>query len=307
MSKILLAVPNVCEGRDQGFIDRLTEKLRAVPGVTVLDVSRDSVRNRTVLAYTGAPEALIRGGFVVYEESLSHIDMSRHQGEYPRLGAVDVFPFVPLADSTMEEAVSLAGEFATQISEKYQLPVFLFGEAAKYPARRDLENIRKGEMEGLAEKLKDPRWQPDFGPSVVDPKKGATIIGARHPLISFKVLLNTPEERIAEEISRGVHEGFSGPNYVKAYAGLDNDRNMAQLTIYITNYRATPMYRAIESVRMEARRFGVSITRVEMIGLIPEVAFIESAFYYMNVQGFSFDHLLEQNIQKHLAEKVFID
>lgn len=307
MSKIVLAVPNVCEGRDQGFIERLTEKLRAVPGVIILDVSRDSVRNRTVFAYTGSPEAITQGGFVVYDEALEHIDMTRHQGEYPRLGAVDVFPFVPLADSSMEDAVHLAEGFAAQVAARYQLPVFLFAEAAKYPARRDLENIRKGELEGLAEKLKDPRWQPDFGPTTVDPKRGGTVIGARYPLISFKVSLSTPEERIAEEISRGVHEGFSGPNYVKAYAGLDGERHSAQITVYITNYRATPMYKAIEAVRMEAKRYGVSITAVEMIGLIPEVALIESAFYYMSIQGFSFDRLLEQNIQKHLSEKVFIE
>ncbi len=303
MNKIISCVPNVCEGKDQKFIDSLVEKIKTVTALTLLDVSRDSVRNRTVFSFTGPQEALFEAGMLIYRDTLAHVDMRQHLGEYPRLGAVDVFPFVPLKEATIEETVAMSEAFARRVAEEFNIPVFLYGESARSPMRRYVENIREGEYEGLENKLKDPRWKPDFGPSAFQPAAGATIIGARYPMISFKAVLDTPEEAIAEDISRLIQHAHGGLAHVNAYAGLDSEHKAAQITVTIANYRAMPMYRVLEMLRSEARRFGVNVRKVEMIGLIPETAFIESAFYYLGIQDFSFDKILERKIQTDLDEQ----
>jgi glutamate formiminotransferase / 5-formyltetrahydrofolate cyclo-ligase len=303
MNKIISCVPNICEGKDQKFIDDLVQKLKTIQDLAVLDVSRDSVRNRTVLSFTGSQDAMFDAGMMIYRETLAHVDMREHHGEYPRLGAVDVFPFVPLKGASLEETVAMSAAFAQKVAEEFKIPVYLYGESARFPMRRYVENIREGEYEGLEAKLKDPRWKPDFGPSTFKPASGATIIGARYPMISFKAVLDTSEEPIAENISRLIQHAHGGLAHVNAYAGLDSEHKAAQITLTIANYRAMPMYRVLEMLRSEARRFGVSVRKVEMIGLIPENAFIESAFYYMGIQDFSLERLLERKIQTHLDEK----
>ena len=307
MSKIISVIPNICEGKDQKFIDDLTLKLNNVAGLVLLDVSMDKSRNRTVFAFTGSREAIFSGGLVLYEESLKHIDMRHHQGEYPRIGAVDVFPFVPLKDVSIEESVALSIDFARQVAETFRLPVYLFSESAQFPLRKDIENIRQGEYEGLEEKLKDPRWKPDFGPEIFKPDTGATIIGARHPMVSFKLFLSTADIELTKAVSRSIQQKWGGFQFVKAYSGIDAESQETHLTVSITNYRATPMYRVLEMVRMEGRRYNIKVKKVEMIGLVPEIALIESALYYMKVKDFSFDRLLEKNIQQHLDEKFFLD
>ncbi len=194
MSKIISVVPNISEGNDQPFISGLVEKLQAVKNLVVLDTSRDSVRNRTVFSFTGPQEAIFAAGLILYRETLAHVDMRKHHGEYPRLGAVDVFPFVPLKDATLEETVAMSVEFAEKVAAEFNIPVYLYCESARFPMRRYIENIREGEYEGLENKLKDPRWKPDFGPAVFNPAAGATVIGARYPMISFKAILDTPDE-----------------------------------------------------------------------------------------------------------------
>ncbi len=303
MSKIISVVPNISEGNDQAFISRLVEKLQAVRNLVVLDTSRDSVRNRTVFSFTGPQEAIFAGGLILYRETLAHVDMRKHHGEYPRLGAVDVFPFVPLKDATLEETVAMSVAFAEKVAAEFNIPVYLYCESARFPMRRYIENIREGEYEGLENKLKDPRWKPDFGPALFNPAAGATVIGARYPMISFKAILDTPDEGIAETISKLIQHATGGLAHVNAYAGLDSEHKAAQITVTIANYRAMPMYRALEMLRSEARRFGVSVRKVEMIGLVPETAFIESAFYYLGIQDFSFDKILERKIQTDLDEQ----
>ncbi|MBN2400688.1 MAG: glutamate formimidoyltransferase [Candidatus Aminicenantes bacterium] len=303
MNKIISCVPNICEGKDQKFIDALVEKLKAVSGLVMLDVSRDSVRNRTVISFTGPQDALFEAGMLLFRETLAHVDMREHQGEYPRLGAVDVFPFVPLKDATLEETVAMSTAFAQKVAEEFKIPVYLYGESARFPMRRYIENIREGEYEGLENKLKDPRWKPDFGPVVFNPVSGATVIGARYPMISFKAILDTPDEGVAEYIARLIQHAGGGLAHLNAYAGLDSEHKAAQITLTIANYRAMPMYRALEMLRSEARRFGASVRKVEMIGLVPETVFIESAFYYLSIQDFTFDKILERKIQTDLDEK----
>jgi glutamate formiminotransferase len=303
MNKIISCVPNICEGKDQKFIDMLVEKMKAVAGLVILDVSRDSVRNRTVFSFTGPQESLFEGGMLLYRETLAHVDMRQHLGEYPRLGAVDVFPFVPLKDASLEETVAMSVAFAEMVAGEFKLPVYLYGESARFPMRRYVENIREGEYEGLEKKLKDPRWKPDLGPAVFNPVAGATIIGARYPMISFKAILDTPVEAVADAIARVLQHASGGLAHVNAYAGLDSEHKVAQITVTIANYRAMPMYRVLEMLRSEARRFGLNVRQVEMIGLVPETAFIESAFYYLGIQDFSFDKILERKIQTDLDEK----
>ena len=213
--------------------------------------------------------------------------MRKHRGEYPRLGAVDVFPFVPLKDATIEETVAMSAEFAQKVAAEFNIPVYLYGESARFPMRRYIENIREGEYEGLENKLKDPRWKPDFGPATFNPAAGATIIGARYPMISFKAFLDTPDEAVAEYIepAHPARQRRPGPRQRLCRPG--QRAQAAQITVTIANYRAMPMYRVLEMLRREARRFGVTVRKVEMIGLVPETAFIESAFYYMGIQDFS--------------------
>ena len=282
------------------MIDAIVDKLHGVKDLIVLDVSRDTTRNRTVISFTGRPQTILEGGFVLYEEALKLIDMRRHEGAYPRIGTIDVFPFVPLRGYTINDAVELSVEFAQKVAERFRIPVYLFGESARVPTRRDIEHIREGEYEGLAEKLKDPLWRPDFGPVEFKPDAGATCIGARYPLISFKVNFTTDDAEVVGNICQEICK----LPHVRAYAGRAGASSQMQVTITITNYRANPMYRVLEATRAEARRYGLNITKVEMIGLIPEVAFVESALYYMNIHRFEMDRLLERSIQDHLADRL---
>lgn len=300
MSKLIAVVPNICEGRDPAFIDDLSARLKAVRDLMMLDVAVDHPRNRTVLSFTGSKEAIFEGGLLLYEQALQHIDMRRHQGEHPRVGAVDVFPFVPLKNATIEEAKQWSVEFAEKVVERFNLPVYLFAESARYRYRRDVDNIRHGEYEGFATKMKDLRWKPDLGPDTFPEDSGVTIIGARYPLIQFKVYLSCAEVEVARQVGHAVADTSGG--IIRAHAVHDAPSGLAMLTVALTNFRATPMYRAIENIRIEAARFGVDIRRVEMIGLIPEIVLIEAAEYYMRIQGFDHADLLERNIQAHLDE-----
>jgi glutamate formiminotransferase len=307
MSKILAAIPNVCEGRDQAFVDELTARLQRVPGLVLMDVSRDASRNRTVYSFSGSKEALFEGGRELYRYALGNIDMRKHEGEYPRVGAVDVFPFVPLKDVTIEEAIQVAREFAEIVASEFKLPVYLFAESAQRPQRRNVDDIREGEYEGFEEKMKLPEWKPDLGPDTFSHDSGVTIIGARHPLVSFRVELSSRDESIARHLAEALETSGLCGHLVNANPGHEPVTDRSQITISITNFRQMPMYRVIEQLRMEGRRYGVAIRKVEMIGLIPEVVFVESAMYYMGIHEFSHDRILERNIQQHLDEKLFFE
>ncbi len=303
MSQIISVVPNICDGRDEAFVEALQERLDAVPGLVVLDVSMDQVRNRTILSFTGSKGAVFEGGFLVYEAALDHIDMRQHQGEYPRIGAVDVFPFVALRDVPMTTVVEWSLQFAEQVARRFDLPVYLFAESARTKLRRDIENIREGEYEGFAAKMADPAWKPDFGPDVFPPDKGATIIGARLPIVNFKAYLTTPNERAAEwvaEVLSAPTTGFSGVHF---YPALDRTGNEAMLNITVGNFQATPLYRILEAVKTELRRFGAGVSRVEMVGLVPQRALLDSAEHYLQVFGFSAEDVLENRVDTILGER----
>jgi len=302
MIKKMSVIPNVCEGRDEKFISHLTERLKTVSNLAIMDVSMDKTRNRTVFAFTGNKNAVFEGGMILYEEASKHIDMRLHKGEYPRIGAVDVFPFVPLGGMTMDEAVKISIEFAQKVARKFNVPVYLFGESARFPLRKQVETIRACQYEGLEEQLKDPRWKPDFGPDEFKPEFGATIVGSRYPLVSFKMHLNTTDIEITKHICQSIQYSEGGLRFVTANAGVTNDESRhTQIAVSISNYTVTPIYKVIELARLEARRYAVGIKEVEMIGLIPEIVFLESAMYYMNINNFSYDRLLEKSIQRLLG------
>jgi len=301
MSQIISVVPNVCEGRDEAFIESLRVKLWSIPGLTVLDVSMDQVRNRTVFSFTGRKEAIFEGGFLIYQEAIEHVDMRQHQGEYPRIGAVDVFPFVALQNAPIATAVAWSVEFAEAVASRFQLPIYLFAESARKPMRRDIENIREGEYEGFAAKIADPVWKPDFGPDVFPPDTGATIIGARMPIVNFKAYLTTPDEEAAQWVASVLSNPTTGMPGVHFYPALDRTRNVALLNITVGNYTETPLYRILEVVKTELRRFGSGVSRVEMVGLVPQSALLESALHYLQVMGFSIEDTVERRLDSILG------
>ncbi|MCL4846338.1 MAG: glutamate formimidoyltransferase [Acidobacteria bacterium] len=302
MSQIISVVPNISEGRDEAFVETLQQTLEHVPGLVVLDVSMDQVRNRTIFSFTGSKPAVFEGGFLLYEAALGHIDMRQHQGEYPRIGAVDVFPFVALRDAPLSTAVDWSVQFAEEVARRFELPVYLFAESARTVLRRDIESIREGEYEGFATKIADPAWKPDFGPDKFPLDKGATIIGARLPLVNFKAYLTTASEEAAEWVTH-VLSGTAGLPGVHFYPALDRTRNEALLNITVGNFHATPLYRILEAVKTELRRFGAGVSRVEMVGLVPQRALIESAEHYLQIFGFEVEDVLENRIDAILGER----
>ena len=296
MTKIITVVPNISEGRDTAFIEDLQRKLQAVPGLLVLDVAMDQARNRTVMSFTGSKSAIFQGGFVLYEETLKRVDMREHQGEYPRIGAVDAFPFVVVKDATIDEAVAWSTEFAEEVARQFEVPTYLAYESARHAQRRDIENIREGEYEGFAAKMADPAWKPDFGPETFPVDKGATIIGARFPLVNFKVYLSTGNEEAAVWVANTLSSPTTGLPNVKFYPGMDRQRNLALLNITVGNYKATPLYRVIEAIKTELWRFGANISKVETIGLVPSPALVDSALHYLQVTDFVEEDLLEKRL-----------
>lgn len=298
MNQIIAAIPNVCEGNDQRFIDEIRSRLAGVTNLIMLDTAMDNSRNRTVFSFTGTKDAIFEGGLALYELALDRIDMRHHIGEFPRVGAVDVFPFVPLKNATMKETKIWANEFAELVTERFKLPVYLYAESARYRYRRDIDNIRQGEYEGFEDKMADQRWKPDLGPDRFPSASGVTIIGARYPLLSFNVFLGSRDESIAHAVAHEISANSGG--IVRAHGALDHGQDRAMLSVAVTNFKASPLYRTIEMIRVEAARFGVDIRHVELIGLIPERVLIEAAEYYLRIRNFDHADLLEKNIQRHI-------
>ncbi len=301
MQKIIVAIPAVCEGVDNRFIDELSEKLRNVEGLALLDVSMDNVRNRTSFSYSASEKRpLLEAGEILYEESKKKIDMRNHKGEYPRIGAVDVVPFVPVSNATIEEVMEIADEFAEMVAEKFDVPVYLFGKSAKLPQREDIDEIRDCEYEGLEERLGLHQWRPDLGTDRFIPDFGATIIGARYPLVKFKVFLDTKDEVVANFISSSVRSVNGGLKHIKAYTGMDKDSGKGIITVTDSDYVQTPVHKVIEMIRFEAKRYGVLLRGVEMVGLIPEKVYYDSAAFYMGINDFREDRVAEKAVARSM-------
>jgi glutamate formiminotransferase len=294
---IIECVPNISEGRRAQVVTTITNALRRVDGVRVLDVQSDPSHNRSVLTLAGAPGALKEAVLKLFEHAVSAIDLRTHKGEHPRLGAVDVVPFIPIEGATMQECVALAREVAEEVATRFDLPVYLYEEAASSPGRRNLEDIRRGEFEGLAAKMQQLEWKPDFGPSQPHPSAGATVIGARMPLIAYNINLATDRLDVAKKIAAGIRMSSGGYRYVKAMGIALEDRGVVQVSMNLTNYEKTPMFRVFETVKREAARYGVSVLESEIVGLVPAAALTQSAEFYLQLAGFSAQQVLENKLR----------
>ena len=293
MNKIMECVPNFSEGRDLQKIDKIVAPFRGKQGVKLLDYSNDEDHNRLVVTVVGEPEPLSDAVLEAIGVAVELIDLNHHQGQHPRMGAVDVVPFIPIRNVTMEEAVALSKEVGKEVAKRYNLPVFLYEKSASAPHRENLAAVRKGEFEGMAEKIKQPEWHPDFGLAERHPTAGTVAIGARMPLVAYNINLNTPSLEIAHDIAKKIRFIGGGLRYCKAMGVELKDRGITQVSINMTDYTRTALYRAFELVRVEARRYGVSIVGSEIIGLVPMEALIDTASYYLGLENFSMEQVLE--------------
>jgi glutamate formiminotransferase / 5-formyltetrahydrofolate cyclo-ligase len=298
MKKIIECVPNFSEGRDEGKIGRIVASFQEREGVKLLDHQKDADHNRLVVTVAGEPEPLREAVVAAVRTAVEVIDMRQHKGQHPRMGAVDVVPFVPIQGVTMEETITLSREVARDVWEICRLPVFLYEASAVDPARKDLSHIRKGQFEGMPEKLKSPEWKPDFGERGIHPTAGVVAIGARMPLVAFNVNLDTNDMEIADSIAKAVRHISGGLRYCKAIGVELKEHNLVQVSMNMTDFAKTPLYRVVELIRIEARRYGVNVVGSEIVGLVPMKALIDSAAYYMGLENFGIEQVLEARLME---------
>jgi glutamate formiminotransferase/formiminotetrahydrofolate cyclodeaminase len=288
-------IPNFSEGRRLEIIKAIVNAITSAGAVRLLDTSSDADHNRTVVTFAGTPQAVEDAAFAGIRTAAAHIDLNTHRGEHPRMGATDVVPFVPIRDVTMDDCVAIARRLGKRVADQLNIPVYLYEAAATRPDRENLENIRRGEYEGLKEAIRlDPNRMPDFGPAELG-SAGATVIGARPPLIAFNAYLTTPDVEIAKKIAKAIRHSSGGLRYVKALGLLVE--GMAQVSMNLTNFDKTPIYRVVEMIRREAQRYGVNIAYTELIGLAPADALIDTARWYLQLDAFEPDQLLERRLQ----------
>lgn len=291
---LIECIPNFSEARRPEVIDAIIGAIQGVPGVSLLDKHSDMDHNRTVVTMVGAPEAIEEAAFQSIKKAQELIDLNQHQGAHPRLGSTDVVPFVPIRDVTMVECVELARRLGKRVGEELSIPVYLYEEAASKPERQNLENVRRGQFEGLKEEIKtNLERKPDFGPSELG-TAGATIIGARAPLIAFNIYLTTSDITIAQKIARAVRNSSGGLRFVKGMGVLVE--GLAQVSMNLTNFKQTPIARVVEFVRREAQRYGVGIHHSELVGLIPQFALIDAAVWYTQLDQFEPEQILESRL-----------
>ncbi|MCL2843081.1 MAG: glutamate formimidoyltransferase [Oscillospiraceae bacterium] len=297
MAKLVECIPNFSEGRDQQVIDALVDTAKGVPGVTLLDHSSDPDHNRSVLTLLGDPAGIAEAAFLLCKCASERIDLTQHRGEHPRMGATDVIPFVPIRHITVDECVELSKTVAKRISDELHIPSFLYEYSAAQPERENLANIRRGQFEGLPEKLTDPNWAPDYGKPERHPTAGVTAVGARPPLVAFNINLDTDDVEIAKAIAAAIRGSSGGYKYCKSIGLMLKGRNIAQVSMNMVNCEGAPLYRVFEAVRFEAKRWGVNIIGSELIGLAPAQALIDCAEYYLQIEGFDYE---KQVLENHL-------
>ncbi len=293
--KVLMCVPNVSEGRNRATVERLAGLLREQPGVRLIEVSSDPDHNRSVFSYLGSPEAVLAATRVFALAALDAIDMTVHTGSHPRNGALDTVPFVPVGDTTTEEAVAVAREFGRFVGEK-GVPVFYYEDAATRPQRVSLVDIRRGEYEALAEKLRDAAWAPDEGPTAFVPKSGSVQVAARFPLVAFNVNLRTDDIEIATRIAHAVRHKSGGFRHVRAMGLELQGAGMVQVSMNLTNYAQTPIPRVLETIRSEAARYGVLVAGAELVGPVPLGAIQDVVRHYLQIHDFSMAQTIEMNM-----------
>ena len=291
---IIECIPNVSEGRRADVIEECAQAIRET-AARLLDVRPDPSHNRTVFTFAGDAAAVRAAVLALFDRALGAIDLRHHSGEHPRLGAVDVVPFVPIEGATMADCVALARTVGAEVSLRHQLPVFLYEEAATTPARRHLEDIRRGEFEGLAAKMRQPEWRPDFGPAVPHASAGASVFGARRPLIAYNINLKTTDLAVAKKIAATVRQSSGGLPYVKAMGIALADRGIVQVSMNLTHYEETPIFRVFELVKREAAAYGVAVMNSEIIGLVPAAALTATAAWFLQLDDRVIDEQILEN------------
>lgn len=299
MAQMVECVANFSEGRRPEVLDEIIQEITSVDGVTLLDKEMDASHNRAVVTFVGPPMEVKQAAFNAYKKAAEVIDMRTHHGEHPRMGALDVCPFIPISDITVAECVQLARELGAEVGEKLKIPVYLYEEAATSPERKDLARVRSGEYEGIRDELGvKPERKPDFGPEKMNLKAGATVIGVRLPLVAFNAYLGTNDIKIAKAIAKAIRSRSGGYAFCKALGFEIEDRNCVQVSMNLVNYKKTPVHRVLETIKSEAARYGVAVTSTEVVGLIPNDAMIRAATFYLRLENFTNDQILEEKLAK---------
>ena len=299
MAKLVECVPNFSEGRRPEVIDAICAAITSVDGVTLLDREMDSDHNRAVVTFACHPGLAVEAAFRGYKKATELIDMQTHHGEHPRMGACDVCPFIPLSDMSIDDAIELANSLGKRVGEELAIPVFLYEDAATSPKRRNLAKIRQGQYEGMIEAIeKDPKRKPDYGPAKMNLKSGATAIGVRFPLVAFNVYLDTDKKWIADNIADAIRSIRGGYRFVKALGFEIKERNQVQISMNLVNYTKTPVFRVVETIKSEAARYGVNVTSSEVVGLIPNDALVACSEWYLRLENFSKDQILEEKLNQ---------
>lgn len=296
MKQIVECVANFSEGRQPETVDQIVSAIAGVEGISILGYESDADHNRSVVTFVGTPSTIVHGAFEGIRIAAELIDMDKHHGQHPRLGASDVVPFIPIQNVTMDECIRLAHELGRRVGNDLNIPVYMYEYAATRSERKNLTDVRRGEYEGLKQSIvTNSDRSPDYGPSNIG-QAGATIIGARHPLIAYNVFLATDNVDIAKKIAQAIRHSSGGLRYVKALGLLVDGK--AQVSMNLTNYKKTPIYRVVEMIRREAERYGVIIESSELIGLIPQDALLESAAWYLQMDNYASDRVLENRLDE---------
>jgi glutamate formiminotransferase len=304
MRKYIECVPNFSEGRNRGTVEAIASAMRGVPGALILDVELDPDHNRSVITFVAPPEVVVEAALAGIGKAVELIDLTAHKGVHPRIGAADVVPFVPLDGVTLDECVKLSEKCAAEMWKRFKVPSYLYEAAARRPDRVNLENIRRGQFEGLRDEIaSNPDRAPDFGDPVVHPTAGATVTGARKFLIAYNINLGTPDVEIARRIAKGIRHSSGGYRYVKAMGVELKSRQLAQVSMNLTDFEQTPVYRVFETVKAEAGRHGVPVVGSEIVGLIPRKAIEMTADFYLRVEGFHPSMVLENRVAEQLASR----
>jgi glutamate formiminotransferase/formiminotetrahydrofolate cyclodeaminase len=304
MAKLVECVPNFSEGRRPEVIDAIVSEIKSVQGIMFLDKEMDKDHNRAVITFAGGPQEVKEAAFKAMSKATELIDMEKHEGEHPRMGATDVVPFIPISGITMNECVELARELGHEVGEKLNIPVYLYEAAATRPDRENLADVRKGEYEGIKVEIEtNPDRKPDFGPSKMHPRAGATVIGARMPLIAFNVYLGTKDVRVAKRIAKAIRFGGGGLRYVKALGFDIKERGIVQISMNLVNYLGTPIFRVFEMIKSEAERYGVLIVSSEIVGLTPMNAMVNVADFYLRMENFKKGQILETKLMRVAQEQ----
>ena len=295
--KLIECVPNFSEGRRQDVIRSIADSIRSTPGVTLLDVESNQDHNRSVISFVGEPGPVKDAAMAAASKAVELIDLNKHKGEHPRMGAVDVVPFIPLSGSTMEDCIALARDFGRDLGAKLHIPIFLYEEAATVPERRNLADVRAGEFEGLKEKIgTDPSRKPDYGPEMIHPTAGATAVGAREVLIAYNVDLGTTDLGIAKRIAHELRSKDGGLAFVKALGFELKQRRLVQVSMNMTDYHQSQLFKAYELVKLFADRYGVPVVGSEIVGLTPMDALVDSAEFYLRLENFNREQILEKRL-----------